>query len=104
MLSQRPGLRSAFHLYVVRIDFAGLGKSRGEVMAELSRRGVGTQVHYIPVHRQPFYRDRYQLRAADYPAAERYYAQALSLPLFPKMSDADVDRVIRQLRSVLTPR
>ncbi|MEJ6580845.1 MAG: UDP-4-amino-4,6-dideoxy-N-acetyl-beta-L-altrosamine transaminase [Akkermansiaceae bacterium] len=97
----RPGLLRAsdegeisWHLYTVRIDFAALKKSRSEVMAELREQGVGTQVLYIPVYLQPYYRETYGYAEGKCPNAEAYYAEALSLPLYPKLSDADVDRVI----------
>lgn len=98
---ERPGVRSAFHLYVIQIDFAKIGKERKDVMAELRRDGIGTQVHYIPLHLQPYYKKRFGFRPGDYPRAEAFYERALSLPLYPKMTDADVNRVIRSLRKVL---
>jgi dTDP-4-amino-4,6-dideoxygalactose transaminase len=65
----------------------------------LRARGLGTQVHYIPVHGQPYYRDRYG--ALDLPGAEAWYARCLSLPLFPGMTDEDVDRVVAALEAAL---
>lgn len=91
--------RTAYHLYVVRIDFRKLGLSRREVMEKLARQGVGTQVHYIPVYRQPFYRQNFSYSLKDFPQAEKYYEECLSLPLFPSMTDRDVGRVIRAVRS-----
>ena len=74
--------------------------SEGEqVMTALRARGIGTQVHYIPVHRQPYYRSRYGEIAL--PGADAYYSRALSLPLFPSMSDDDVTRVTQALAEVL---
>lgn len=93
------GCDPALHLFAVRIDFAGLGLQRGAVMRALRERGIGTQVHYIPVNRQPYYRARYG--ALDLPGADRYYAETLSLPLFPAMADTDVERVVEALGSVL---
>ena len=91
--------RPAWHLYVVLIDFAGLGLARGNVMRRLRERGIGSQVHYIPVHLQPFYRRRHpDLRL---PGAETYYHAALSLPLFPGMADDDVARVVEALHESL---
>ncbi len=81
----------ALHLYAVLIDFAGTGRSRAEVMRRLRADGIGTQVHYVPVHRQPYYRARYG--RLDLRGADAYYARTLSLPLFPAMADGDVDRV-----------
>jgi UDP-4-amino-4,6-dideoxy-N-acetyl-beta-L-altrosamine transaminase len=97
---ERRDVRSAFHLYVARFDFRKLGKSRVEVMATLKAKGIGTQVHYIPVHLMPFYRDTYGFRPGDFPLAEAFYESALSLPLYPKMSDADADYVIAAVRNL----
>lgn len=86
--------RTAYHLYVVLMDFTKLGISRAEVMAVLKDKGIGTQVHYIPVHTQPYYRKTYGTRWGDQPVAEKYYEQCLSLPLFPAMTENEVERVI----------
>lgn len=91
---------ACFHLYAVQIDFARLGKTRAEVMQQLRAQGVGSQVHYIPVHLQPWYRDHFGCQPGDYPHAEHFYQQALSLPLYPAMSDADVETVIAAVRSL----
>lgn len=92
---------SCFHLYVVQIDFESLGKSRAKVMQELRERGIGTQVHYIPVHTQPFYKESFGYKEGDYPVAEKYYDQALSLPLYPGMSDDDINNVINAVKEVI---
>lgn len=83
-----------YHLYVAQIDFEAIGKTRQEVMAQLKAQGVLTQVHYIPVHTQPFYQAQCGTRQGDFPKAEAYYERALSLPLYPAMTDADVRHVI----------
>jgi UDP-4-amino-4,6-dideoxy-N-acetyl-beta-L-altrosamine transaminase len=89
----------SLHLYAVRIDFEALGVSRDRVMRGLLARGVGTQVHYIPVYRQPYFAARTgPLRLA---GAEAYYAQVLALPLFPAMSDEDAQRVAAALGDIL---
>ena len=87
------------HLMTVLIDFEAAGRSRLQVVETLRERGVGSQVHYIPVHRQPYYRDRYG--APDLPGAEAWYARCLSLPLYPGMADADVGRVTDALKAAL---
>jgi dTDP-4-amino-4,6-dideoxygalactose transaminase len=97
-----PGCNPVLHLYVVLIDFAAIGMSREQVMTGLRARGIGSQVHYIPVHWQPYYRDRYGDIAL--PGADAYYRRALSLPLFPAMSDDDVTRVTHALMEVLERR
>ena len=107
MLDPRPStLDSSFsyqlpdlslHLYTVQIDFPRLGKTRTVVMQELREQGVGTQVLYIPVYLQPWYRRTYGYAPGKCPNAEHFYARALSLPLFPAMNDADVQKVIRSV-------
>jgi dTDP-4-amino-4,6-dideoxygalactose transaminase len=99
---ERPGVFSAFHLYVSLVDFRKLGRSRKWVIETLLREKIGTQVHYIPVHEQPYYRKAFGCRHGDLPNAEAYYEKALSLPLYPRMTDADVGHVIRHVRRVLS--
>ena len=94
-----PWSEPALHLMTVLIDFEAAGKTRAEAMAALKARGIGSQVHYIPVHRQPYYVARYGL--ADLPGADAWYAHCLSLPLYPTMEDGDVDRVVEALAGVL---
>lgn len=90
---------AVLHLMVGRIDFAARGKTRRQVMQELRALGVGTQVHYIPIHRQPYYRALNP--DLSLPGAETYYSQCLSLPLYPDMVEADVDTVVAALAQVL---
>lgn len=87
-----------WHLYAVRIDFARLGLSRLALMQRLAAHGIGTQVHYIPVHRQPYYIARYGRQSL--PGADAYYEQCLSLPLFPSMSGEDLARVVKELSAL----
>jgi dTDP-4-amino-4,6-dideoxygalactose transaminase len=88
-----------WHLYAVLIDFKTLGETRKSVMEWLRARNVGTQVHYIPVHRQPYYRERYG--ALDLPGSDAYYGRCLSLPMFPLMTDADVTGVAEALTELV---
>lgn len=94
-------VRAAWHLYALRVDFKALGTTRREVMAALESDGIGTQIHYYPVHLQPYYRRRYPYAPGKCPEAEAWYAQALSLPLFPGLSDGDAGRVMDAVRRVL---
>ncbi len=87
------------HLCVALIDFQAADITRAQVMAALKAEGIGTQVHYIPLHRQPYYRALYG--PLDLPGAERFYARCLSLPLFPDMTEDDVSRVCDALGRVL---
>lgn len=88
---------TSWHLYSPRFDFEGLGMTRTEVMKELARYGVGSQVLYIPVHLQPWYRKTYGYAPGKCPVAERAYAKLISLPLFPAMDDDDVAHVIESV-------
>jgi UDP-4-amino-4,6-dideoxy-N-acetyl-beta-L-altrosamine transaminase len=90
----RPCL-PAWHLYVARIDFEAAGISRAQLMRAIAADGIGTQVHYFPVHRQPYYAKRYDTPRL--PGADRYYERAISLPLFASMTDDDVSRVVDSL-------
>jgi len=86
-----------FHLYVLLFDFDKIGVSRTQLMTELKRRGIQTQVHYIPVHTQPFFQEKFGTVWGDYPMAETYYQKCLSIPLFPAMTELDVARVVREI-------
>lgn len=94
----RPGC-PAWHLYVAHLDFDRIGLDRAAVMRALFEQGIGSQVHYLPLYRQPYYSQRYGEMLL--PGAERYYNGALSLPLFPAMADEDVDRVAAALAEIL---
>lgn len=89
----------ALHLMVALIDFEAVGKTRRQVVEELRAKNVGTQVHYIPVHSQPYYRERYP--GLVLPGADAWYERCLSLPLYPGMADEDVDTVVAALAEVL---
>ena len=90
----------AWHLYVIRLA-PGARTTRDELIQALSDRGIGTSVHYVPLHRHLYWRDRYQLTAEMFPHADAAYQTMLSLPLFTAMSDADQDRVISALHQLL---
>jgi UDP-4-amino-4,6-dideoxy-N-acetyl-beta-L-altrosamine transaminase len=89
----------AWHLYVVLIDFANADTNRAALIENLRERGIGTQVHYIPVHIQPYYQKRYG--NINLPGAMSYYRRCLTLPLFPSMEKTDVCRVVDTLKEVL---
>jgi UDP-4-amino-4,6-dideoxy-N-acetyl-beta-L-altrosamine transaminase len=91
----RTNERHGWHLYVIHVDFKSLGMTRAGFMKALHEKGVGSQVHYIPLHRQPYYRARYGENSL--PGAEAYYERCLSIPLFPGMTDGDVERVVGAL-------
>ena len=98
------GSTSAWHLFVVKLRLEQMSITRKAAYDALRKRGIGTQIHYIPVHLHPYYRQRYQHRRGDFPAAEKYYDRCLSLPIFPSMTDDDATRVIKSLQATLTHR
>lgn len=98
-LGCRPGAIPAWHLYVMRVDFAALGLDRAAVMRTLAAQGIGSQVHYLPLHLQPYYRRLCGPLALR--GAEAYYRGCLSLPLFPAMTEADVARAAAALGALV---
>jgi len=96
-----PNVQHAWHLFVVRIDFEHFGVPRATAMNRLRTVGIGTQVHYIPVHLQPYYRKNTGTGPGDFPNAEAYYAQALSLPMYPDLDRQDIERVVNELCKAL---
>ncbi len=94
------GVSHAYHLALVQIDFAAVGRSRAEVMSRMKADGIGTQVHYIPIPMMPYYAG--SAKMADLPDAMNYYRQALSLPCFPQLGDEEIDLVCAALRKALS--
>ena len=94
-----PNGLHAWHLYVVRLS-DHTSKTRDEVVEALYAQGIGCSVHYIPLHLQPYWRDRYSLKASDFPVSQKAYERMLSIPLYSKMTDADVERVIAAMHAV----
>jgi UDP-4-amino-4,6-dideoxy-N-acetyl-beta-L-altrosamine transaminase len=92
--------QSAHHLYVVELDAARTSATRSAVFVHLRAAGIGTNVHYIPIHLQPYYR-ALGFAPGDFPAAEAYYASALTLPLFPSMTEAQQNRIVDALADAL---
>jgi dTDP-4-amino-4,6-dideoxygalactose transaminase len=91
----------AWHLYVIQLDLEKCNIGRDEFIENMSEEGIGTSVHFIPLHIQPYWRDRYDYKAEDFPNAYDVYQRAVSLPIYPKMTDNDVQRVIEAVRNVL---
>lgn len=99
--SEAEDSRSAWHLYVIRLQREQIHKTHREVFAALQTAGIGVNLHYIPVHTQPYYQ-RLGFRSGDFPAAERYYAEAISLPMYAALTDAQQDEVIAAVWEVLS--
>lgn len=97
---QHPDTSSAWHLYAITLELEQITKTHRQVFEDLRAADIGVNLHYIPVHLQPYYRDRgFQL--GDFPAAEAYYARAISIPVYPTMTEADQDKVVATLRTIL---
>jgi UDP-4-amino-4,6-dideoxy-N-acetyl-beta-L-altrosamine transaminase len=94
---QLPDTRSGLHLYVIRLDLARIVQSHRQVFDSLREQGIGVNVHYIPVHLQPYYQ-QFGFQAGDFPEAERYYAEAISLPMFATLTDEQQDMVVSALK------
>jgi len=99
-LEVRPDVHHAYHLYVVRLDRSRPGPSREEVFTGLRSRGIGVNVHYIPVHLHPFYKKNYRTHPGMCPVAEDAYESIFSLPMYPGMSDCDIHTVIRSVQDL----
>lgn len=101
-LPPRPATNDvhAWHLYVIRLN-DDCPVSRNDLIEQISGHGIGTSVHFIPLHIQPYWREKYDLKPEDYPRAMDSYSRAVSLPIYTRMTDDDVQRVVRTVRSIL---
>jgi dTDP-4-amino-4,6-dideoxygalactose transaminase len=97
----RTEVNPAWHLYAVRVNAAQLIVGRAEVFRALRAENIGVYVYYIPFHLHPYYRERFGYKGGEFPVAETAYEQLLSLPMFPAMTNADVDDVVRAIGKVL---
>jgi len=91
---------SSMHLYAVCVHLKEINASHKHIYKSLREQGIGVNLHYIPVHIQPYY-ESLGFRVGDYPNAERYYGEALTLPLYPMLTEKDQERVVTKLRRVL---
>jgi UDP-4-amino-4,6-dideoxy-N-acetyl-beta-L-altrosamine transaminase/dTDP-4-dehydrorhamnose reductase len=101
---ESPDCDSNFHLYVLLLNFEKIGIPRAQFMNKLRERGIQTQVHYIPVHTQPYFQKHFDTKWGDCPNAEEYYQKCLSIPLFPAMTESDVERVINEITHLVRGR
>jgi dTDP-4-amino-4,6-dideoxygalactose transaminase len=98
---EAPEVKHAWHLYVIRLNLEALSLSRDRFIEELAARNIGTSVHFVPVHVQPYYRDKYGYEPNDFPVTNREWKRLVSLPLYPNMTDQDVDDVIEAVNDVV---
>ena len=101
-LGVRAGVKHAYHLFVVRVAFTDLSCDRVQLFTAMRREGIGVNVHYIPVHLHPFYRNRFGTGLGLCPAAEAAYEEILSLPMFPAMTADDIADVVEAMGKVIT--
>ncbi len=94
-------IEHAWHLYLLRLHLEQLTITRDEFIQELTKANIGSSVHFIPLHLHPFYRDTYQLVAEDFPAAMHAYRRVISLPIYPGMTDEDVEDVIAAVERII---
>lgn len=97
---QHPDSYSGYHLYVIRLKLDEISKTQREVFEALHTAGIGVNLHYIPVHRQPYY-EKLGFRAGNYPVAETYYQEAMSLPIYPELAGEQQNKIIKALRRIL---
>ena len=96
-----PRVKHAWHLYVIQLDLERLTIDRAQFIEELRARGIGASVRFIPLHLHPYYRDRFGYSLGDYPRAEYLYERIVSLPLYPRMAERDIDRVIDAVHNIV---
>lgn len=97
---QHPDSYSAYHLYVIRLQLENIAPTHNDVFEHMRARDIMVNLHYIPVHTQPYYR-QLGFKVGDYPQAEQYYREAISIPMHPTLSDAEQDRVVEVLREAI---
>jgi perosamine synthetase len=98
---ERADRRSSWHLYSLRLRLDELTLDRGEFIEQLARAGIGSSVHWMPLHLHPYYRERFGFVAGDLPVAEREWQRLVSLPLYPTMTEAEQERVALAVRELV---
>jgi UDP-4-amino-4,6-dideoxy-N-acetyl-beta-L-altrosamine transaminase len=94
-------VRAVYHIYVIQLRTERLRAGRKEVFEALRAENIGVNVHYIPVHLHPYYQKEFGYKKGDYPRAEKYYERTITLPIFPRMTDEDIEDVIKAVRKVI---
>ena len=97
---QNEDTKSSWHLYVVRVDFSKISKTKNQIFAEMKEKGICLNLHYIPVHTQPYY-ENLGFKGGDFPNSEKYYEEAFTLPLYYSLTDEQQDHIVKSLVEVL---
>ena len=97
----RPEDTHAWHLYVIQLELERIKITRDQFIEKMAEKGIGTSVHFIPLHLHPYWKNRYGYKPEDFPVALDCFQRAVSLPIYSKMSDGDVERVVDAVRSIL---
>lgn len=92
---------STWHIYMIQLDLDKIKVGRREIFEALRAENIGVNVHYIPVHLQPYYQKRFGYHKGDFPKAENYYSRAITLPIFPKMTEKDINDVVKAVKKVI---
>jgi perosamine synthetase len=98
---EMPDRIHSWHLYTVRVQSAGLNVDRAEVISEMKRAGIGTSVHWLPLHLHPYYRETFGCKPLDYPFAAAIYPELMTLPLYPDLTEDEVTYVCRTLKEII---
>lgn len=98
---EHEGAYAVYHIYVIQLRMEKLKAGRREIFDTLRAENIGVNVHYLPVHLHPYYQREFGYKKGDYPKAERYYERAITLPIFPKMSNEDVEYIIKVVKKVI---
>jgi len=100
--NEREGVKSAWHIYIIQLVLEKLKVDRKKIFERLQKEKIGVQVHHVPVHLHPFYKEKFGYKKGDFPITERYYERAITLPLFPKMSNKEIERVIKIVKKIIS--
>jgi len=101
-LAIMPYGRTAWHLFVIKLNLGKISIDRDQFINELKKRNIGSSVHFIPLHLHPYWKEAYGLKKNDFPAASEVYEQIISLPIFPDMSDKDIDDVTAAVKEIIS--
>lgn len=93
--------KSAYHIYVIQLRLEKLRAGRKKIFSDFRKEDLGVQIHYMPIHLHPFYKKKFGYKERNFPIAERYYERAITLPLFPKLTNKEVERVIKIIKNVI---